>query len=204
MDEKKVDVHLIVTALQLVRREAVRLLGFASIHTYDQNMQQRVFGDALETVVPFAIHCRRLIELTKLDTSAIDIEFKNSLEIDGQGERASIPARLWDALNYVLHSRTVRGAFLKMREVEAATQTDNAWSMAAREAVSNLQGRGCLGSPGFNPWRYSLVLKCETDKNELATVPVLALAETYFDGVEPRVRNVFGDRISKWGIWDVL
>lgn len=229
MDENKIDVHLVIAARVAAGREALRLLGMSSIHASDQLIQQRVFGEAVEVAVPFAVHCRRLIELIRYRKKSFKIPLQSSREFEPYNPK---PRDFFVALNAIIHSRTIHGRFVSMREKEATPVDPQAsryvvqWAEDARKARDAEVGVGMLGSSGNNPWRLTPILIVETDraletdkwknasnkdgqkaeyeKAKQIEFPAIALAETYFDIIEPEVEKAFGADIDKWAIWDVL
>ena len=203
MDSKKDDLHLVATAHLAAGREALRLLGLSWIHTTDQELQQRIFAGVIDTVVPFASHCRRLIELANMRLGEDEHhEFCVKVEIDGLSTRAELPKTLYKTCGMVLHSRTLKGAFAKIREKEFTGDKNSVWSEAAKKAAIS-EGHDCLGVPGQNSWRYSPILKLETNNTEKRSVPAITLAQMYFDVVEPRTLKTFGAELSKWRFFDV-
>jgi hypothetical protein len=203
LDSKQVDLHLVATAHLAAGREALRLLGLSWIHTTDQELQQRIFASVIDTVVPLASHCRRLIELANMRLGVAEHhEFCVEVEIDGLSDRAELPKTLFKACGMILHSRTLRGAFAKIREKEFEGNISSAWSEAATKALVR-EGHGCLGVPSQNPWRYSPILKLETNNLEKRSIPAISFAQMYFDVVEPRTLKTFGTELSKWQFFDV-
>jgi hypothetical protein len=206
-------------------------LGLSSIHTTDQSLQQRIFGEAIEIAIPFAVHCRRLIELVRHRKTDFKIPLRCSLEIDERQKFEPCPRDFWVAVNALIHSRTIRGGLARMRECEPAVKADQGqyaaeWAKEAQKARDREYGADQLGSSGNNPWRLTPVLIVETDqelesdqlketgkkngkkdvyeKVKKVAFPAVALADTYFELIEPEVDKIFGSDINKWSIWDVL
>lgn len=202
LSPKTVDLHLVATAHLAAGREALRLLGLSWIHTTDVELQGKIFSAVIDVAVPFASHCRRLIELTNIRLSEDQrVPFHVELEIDDEQKRAEYPTDLKSALDLILHSRTLKGAFARVREKEINATSKTLWTEAAVSAAIR-EHHGCLGAPGQNPWRYSPILKIETDKRTKHSIPTVSLAMMYFEKVEPRTLKTFGGELSKWTFFD--
>lgn len=178
---KQVDLHLAIASRQGASREAIRLLGLASIQSTvaDVDLQNLIGTQMTDIAVPFAVHCRRLIEMVASEggESGGDALLGG---LDGFVGHEPFPNNIRDAINQIVHSRTLRISFL---------------------APSNprLPPDSILGA-----MQEAALLHLETDRHARLTVPVRPMINAYFEHVQPGFDRTFGKRLNEWRVWDVL
>lgn len=178
---KSVDLHLALASRQGASREAVRLLGLASIQSTvaDVDLQNSIGTQITDNVVPFAVHCRRMIDLVEGEGGRCG----GDAPLDGLDEFAGhgpFPSRIRDAINQVVHSRTLRISFLD----------------ASNPRVPRDQWLGAL--------QEAALLHMETDKRARLTVPVRLLINAYLEHVQAGFDKHFGPRLKQWDVWAVI
>ena len=156
LQKKPLDSHLVRSAIESADRHAIRLFALSMCRVPGSNdvFKRKVAAQIVEEGLNFGVHCRRLCEWHDLSNVKLSPD-----PWAHQNGRPNSPAKLIDALNYLVHSRSCKIAYL----------TDN----SGRSNFPDGPNLDCVAA----------YFKVVTDNKEKASIPIISLAWTYMTSV---------------------
>lgn len=139
--------------------EAINLLGCAMPHPLGYHFLGHCGAHTLTTAVRFAVHCRRWLELKPEPKNANLI---CALDFEGEFASGKCAPNLKSALDQIVH-----GNHILISDVQAILRK-------GAKGVIDFQKR-------FYGQKFpAVVMKAETDRNEVMIIPLIVLLDAYF------------------------